>query len=105
MNHARAVGMDISHAIVRKYDGVGKKDRIGLNFTERGFGVRAALGCSDRGHTAISQLKPGEIDWEKIFGDLGGASDFFRTFFGGGGFQTRGGTARPRRGEDVESPL
>ena len=42
--------------------------RNGLNFTERGFGVRAALGCSDRGHTAISQLKPGEIDWEEIFG-------------------------------------
>ncbi|HEY6045189.1 MAG TPA: sugar kinase, partial [Pyrinomonadaceae bacterium] len=37
----------------------------------RGFGMRAALGCSDRGHTAISQLKPGEIDWEKIFGEEG----------------------------------
>jgi 2-dehydro-3-deoxygluconokinase len=42
-----------------------------LNFTERGFGVRAALGCSDRGHTAVSQLKPGDVDWEKIFGDEG----------------------------------
>jgi 2-dehydro-3-deoxygluconokinase len=48
-----------------------------LNFTERGFGVRAALGCSDRGHTAISQLKRGEIDWEKIFGDEG--SRWFHT--------------------------
>jgi 2-dehydro-3-deoxygluconokinase len=45
--------------------------RNGLNFTERGFGVRAALGCSDRGHTAVSQMKPGEIDWERIFGDEG----------------------------------
>jgi len=45
--------------------------RNGLNFTERGFGVRAALGCSDRGHTAISQLKPGDVDWERIFGELG----------------------------------
>ncbi len=45
--------------------------RNGLNFTERGFGVRAALGCSDRGHTAASQLKPGDIDWEKIFGEQG----------------------------------
>ena len=44
------------------YDGVGRTVRNGLNFTERGFGIRAALGCSDRGHTAISQLKPGEID-------------------------------------------
>jgi 2-dehydro-3-deoxygluconokinase len=42
-----------------------------LNFTERGFGVRAALGCSDRGHTAIAALKPGEIDWESIFGKYG----------------------------------
>jgi 2-dehydro-3-deoxygluconokinase len=45
--------------------------RNGLNFTERGFGVRAAVGCSDRGHTAASQLKRGEIDWEKIFGQEG----------------------------------
>ncbi len=49
------------------YDGVGRSVRNGLNFTERGFGVRAALGCSDRGHTAISQMKPGEVDWDKIF--------------------------------------
>jgi 2-dehydro-3-deoxygluconokinase len=45
--------------------------RNGLNFTERGFGVRAALGCSDRGHTAISQTKPGDFDWDNIFGTLG----------------------------------
>jgi 2-dehydro-3-deoxygluconokinase len=49
------------------YDGVGRSVRNGLNFTERGFGIRAALGCSDRGHTAISQMKPGEVDWDKIF--------------------------------------
>jgi len=54
-----------------EYDGIGRKARQGLNFTEKGFGVRAAVGCSDRGNTAISQLKPGEIDWEKIFGDDG----------------------------------
>src|SRR5579863_755517 len=53
------------------YDGVGRTVRNGLNFTERGFGVRAALGCSDRGHTAISQLKSGDVDWEHIFGSLG----------------------------------
>jgi len=49
------------------YDGVGRAVRNGLNFTERGFGLRPALGCSDRGHTAVSQLKSGEIDWEQIF--------------------------------------
>jgi 2-dehydro-3-deoxygluconokinase len=53
------------------YDGVGRAVRNGLNFTERGFGVRAALGCSDRGHTAVSQLRPGDVDWEEIFGRLG----------------------------------
>lgn len=52
-------------------DGVGRTARNGLNFTERGFGVRAALGCSDRGHTAVSQLKRGDFDWEHIFGTLG----------------------------------
>jgi 2-dehydro-3-deoxygluconokinase len=53
------------------FDGVGRTVRNGLNFTERGFGIRAALGCSDRGHTAISQLKPGEIDWNEIFSKHG----------------------------------
>lgn len=53
------------------YDGVGRTVRNGLNFTERGFGLRAAQGCSDRGHTAISQLKVGEIDWDEIFAERG----------------------------------
>jgi 2-dehydro-3-deoxygluconokinase len=64
-------GVDQSHIKWVKYDGVGRSARNGLNFTERGFGLRAALGCSDRGHTAVSQLKPGDIDWEKIFGEEG----------------------------------
>jgi 2-dehydro-3-deoxygluconokinase len=53
------------------YDGVGREVRNGLNFTERGFGLRAALGCSDRGHTAASQLRPGDIDWDQLFGREG----------------------------------
>jgi len=52
-------------------DGVGRTARNGLNFTERGFGVRAALGCSDRGNSAASQMKPGDIDWDYVFGKLG----------------------------------
>ena len=64
-------GVDQSHVRWVKYDGVGRAVRNGLNFTERGFGLRAALGCSDRGHTAVSQLKPGDIDWEAIFGGEG----------------------------------
>jgi 2-dehydro-3-deoxygluconokinase len=64
-------GVDQSHVKWAPYDGVGRAARNGLNFTERGFGGRAAVGCSDRGHTAVSQLKPGDIDWEKIFGEEG----------------------------------
>src|SRR5450755_2064586 len=63
------------------HDGVGRTVRNGLNFTERGFGIRAALGCSDRGHTAASQLKPGEIDWDQIF-----TKDGARWFHTGGIF-------------------
>src|SRR5258708_2987393 len=61
-------GVDQSHVKWVDFDGVGRRARNGLNFTERGFGLRAALGCSDRGHTAVSQLKAGDIDWENIFG-------------------------------------
>lgn len=64
-------GVDQSHIKWVPYDAVGRTVRNGLNFTERGFGVRAALGCSDRGHTAVSQLRPGDIDWEQIFGQEG----------------------------------
>src|ERR671923_254159 len=64
-------GVDQSHVKWVKYDGVGRAVRNGLNFTERGFGVRAALGCSDRGHTAVSQLRPGDIDWNTIFNKEG----------------------------------
>jgi len=53
------------------FDGVGRTVRNGLNFTERGFGVRGAVGTPDRGHSAASQLKPGDFDWEHIFGRLG----------------------------------
>ncbi len=60
-------GVDQRYVRWVPYDGVGRAVRNGLNFTERGFGVRAAVGCSDRGHTAISQLKPSEIDWARIF--------------------------------------
>src|SRR6266436_4903956 len=69
----------VDQSLVRwvEYDGVGRTARNGLNFTERGFGVRAALGCSDRGHTAVSQLQPGQIDWDEIFGTHG--SRWFHT--------------------------
>jgi len=55
----------------RADDGIGRTVRNGLNFTERGFGIRGAVGVPDRGNTAASQLKPGDIDWERLFGSLG----------------------------------
>jgi len=66
-NHAKTSGMDISEVLWVPYDGVGRADRIGLNFTEVGIGVRASVSLYDRGHTAIAHMKPGEVDWKRIF--------------------------------------
>ena len=74
-------GVSQKHVRWVEFDGVGRSVRNGLNFTERGFGIRAALGCSDRGHTAVSQMKPGEIDWTQIF-----SKDGARWFHTGGIF-------------------
>ena len=60
-------GVDTSLVRWLPFDGVGRTARNGLNFTERGFGIRAASGCSDRGHTAIAQVQPGDFAWETIF--------------------------------------
>ena len=64
-------GVDQTYVRWMPHDGVGRGTRNGLNFTERGFGVRAAAGSYDRGHTAVSQLKPGDFDWDEIFGKYG----------------------------------
>lgn len=64
-------GLDTQFVRWVPYDGIGRTVRNGLNFTERGFGVRGAVGVSDRGTTAASQMKPGDVDWDHLFGDLG----------------------------------
>ena len=64
-------GVDISRAKWYPYDGMGLSARQGLNFVERGFGIRGAKGVSDRGHTAASALKPGDVDWRSLFGNEG----------------------------------
>jgi 2-dehydro-3-deoxygluconokinase len=69
-------GVDTSLVRWTSFDGVGRAVRNGLNFTERGFGVRAAAGCSDRGSTAISQVKPGDFNWPTIFGPQNGSRWF-----------------------------
>jgi 2-dehydro-3-deoxygluconokinase len=64
-------GVDTSLIRWVAYDGIGRGVRNGLNFTERGFGVRGAVGVSDRGNTAVSQMKPGDVNWDHLFGQLG----------------------------------
>jgi 2-dehydro-3-deoxygluconokinase len=64
-------GVDTSHILWREADGVGRNTRMGLNFTERGFGVRGALGASDRANSAASQMQPDEVDWDALFGGEG----------------------------------
>ncbi len=65
-NHARAAGVDISAAITRPYDGVGNRDRVGLNFTEVGTARRPSVTLYDRGHNATAAIEPGEIDWHQL---------------------------------------
>ena len=74
-------GVDMSYIMPVAFDGIGRETRVGLNFTERGFGARGALGVSDRGHSAASQIKPGDIDWKRLFVDEG-----VRWFHSGGIF-------------------
>jgi len=64
-------GVDSSEILWRETDGISRRVRNGMYFIERGFGLRSPVGCSDRGNTAVSQLKTGDIDWQKIFGESG----------------------------------
>lgn len=66
-----AGGVDLRHVKWVPHDGIGLQSRVGLNFTEKGFGIRPALGVSDRANTAVSQLKPGDVDWDQVFGSEG----------------------------------
>ena len=91
-------GVDQSWIKWLPFDGVGRSARNGLNFTERGFGVRAALGCSDRGHSAASQLKPGDVDWDNLFGKHG-----VRWFHTGGIFCALSESSREVAREAIEA--
>lgn len=70
-NHARSAGVDVSYAPVKPYDGVGSKDRIGLNFTEVGTSKRASVTLYDRGHSAAAAIEPEDVDWKKLFTEQG----------------------------------
>jgi 2-dehydro-3-deoxygluconokinase len=83
-------GVDTTYLKWVPYDGIGRTVRNGLNFTERGFGVRGAVGVSDRGNTAASQIKTGDFDWDEIFGKQG-----VRWFHTGGIFAGLSATTGP----------
>jgi 2-dehydro-3-deoxygluconokinase len=91
-------GVDTRYIKWAPFDGVGRVTRNGLNFTERGFGVRGAVGIPDRGHTAASQLKPGDFDWDEIFGRSGA-----RWFHTGGIFAALSETTPPLVIEAVQA--
>jgi 2-dehydro-3-deoxygluconokinase len=81
-------GLDTSFLRWLPFDGVGNTARNGINFTERGYGARGALGVSDRANTAASQLTPGDIDWDELF-----AAQGVRWFHTGGIFAALSETA------------
>src|SRR5689334_8183200 len=97
-NHGRAVGMDMSLAVERKWDGVGKKDRIGLNFSEVGTSKRASTTLYDRGHSATAGIQPGEINWKKLFHE-----DGVRWFHTGGIFSALSDSTRQVVAEAVRA--
>lgn len=74
---ARQGGVDTSEIVWREDDGIGSLTRNGLYFIERGSGLRPPNSTFDRGNTAVSQLKAGDVDWQKIFGEKG--SRWFHT--------------------------
>ena len=92
-------GVDTSLLKWVRYDGIGRQVRNGLNFTERGYGVRAAAGCSDRGLTAVSQLNPGNFDWKTIFASPNGA----RWFHTGGIFAALSGSTAQVAAEAMDA--
>ncbi len=94
----RQGGVDASHVRWLPFDGIGRTARNGLNFTERGFGIRAPLGVSDRGNSAASQLRPGDVDWDAVFGGEGA-----RWFHAGGIFAGLSETTADVAGEAMEA--
>ena len=91
-------GVDLSHVKWVPFDGIGRAARIGLNFTERGYGARGAVGCSDRAYSAASQLKPGDVNWKQLFEEEG-----VRWFHCGGIFAALSATAAELAIEAMEA--
>lgn len=64
-------GVDTEFIRWLPFDGIGRTARIGLNFTERGFGIRGAVGVSDRANSAAAHMDAEAIDWDRFFGTVG----------------------------------
>ncbi len=91
-------GVDLSHVKWVPFDGIGRACRVGLNFTEKGYGIRPAVGCSDRGYSAASQMRPGDVDWKRLFAEEGA-----RWFHCGGIFTALSDTAADLALEAMEA--
>ena len=83
-NQMREAGVDTSRIVWYSTDGKGEHStdqkgslHNGINFTFAGKGVWPAVTEYYRAHTAIRELKPGDVDWEHLFGTLG--SRWFHT--------------------------
>jgi 2-dehydro-3-deoxygluconokinase len=96
-NHARGGGLDLSDLVWVPYDGVGRADRVGLNWTEVGTGVRGSVTMYDRGHSAASHMKPGDVDWTKVF------SGGVRWFHTGGIFSALSPTCAEVAGQALQA--
>lgn len=97
-NHARAAGMNVDYVVERKYDGIGNRDRIGLNFTEVGVSQRGGATVYDRGHSVTAGMKPGDVDWKKLFN-----KDGVRWFHTGGVFSALTDNTRAVLAEAVKA--
>lgn len=97
-NHARSAGVNLDFAVTRKYDGMGRQDRIGLNFTEVGCGPRPSATFYDRAHSATAGMRAGEIDWHRLFVEKG-----VRWFHTGGIFAALSASTRKVVAEAVKA--
>src|SRR6516165_7035970 len=60
-NHAREAGVGVEHVV---WTG---DDRVGVYFLELGAAPRASSVLYDRRGAAIAAIRPGMIDWRKVF--------------------------------------
>ncbi len=65
VQRAQMYGVDRSNNVVENYDKIGRT-RNGLSFIEVGIGPRPSYQLYDRGHSALSKIQPGDINWEAV---------------------------------------